>query len=286
MTSDRKTVIITGGNSGIGFETAKVFAKKGWRVVITGRDDEKLEQALVKINAAAEPASNCELAYRIGDYASFESVRALAAKLNTEQRIDVLINNAGIALSSHQLSSDGNDMMLQVNHLSHFLLTNLLIDKLKASKPARIVNISSRLHRLAFNHGFDDIQMENNFRTLKVYGLTKLYTILFTRELARRIEGSGVTVNALHPGSIFTNIGQFEGVLKYVWPIVRVFQKPQFFGARVPVYVAVAPEIEGITGEYFSSGLKAVPVSRLAQDPRAAKRLWDISAELTHLDAD
>jgi len=183
-----KTAVVTGGNSGIGFETARELARRGWRVIITGRDAAKLRAAAEAIGPAAY--------VQVADFASFADVRGLGAALDNEPRIDVLLNNVGVALSRQQQSRDGNDMMLQVNHLSSFLLTSLLLDKLKANAPARIVNVSSRMHRNARDFGFDDFQFARSYGVAKAYSRTKLYNVLFTRELARRLAGSGVTANA------------------------------------------------------------------------------------------
>lgn len=284
MNEPRNTVVITGGNSGIGFETAKVLARRGWRVIITGRNQQRLEAAATKIASVISRHPGGEVEYRIGDFANFASVRSLAEQLNQEPRIDVLINNAGISIDQKLVTEDGNDMMLQVNHLAPFLLTNLLLDKLKASNPARIVNVASRLHRQADSHGFDDFQMEHSFATLRAYGRTKLYNILFTRELARRLEGTGVTANALHPGILATQIGDFTGLMALAWNLSKVFQLPQSMGARVPVYLASSPKVEGVTGKYFSRGLRPVSPAQLAQNDHAAERLWKISAKIVGLE--
>ena len=154
-----KTAVVTGGNSGIGFETARELARRGWRVIITGQDAAKLRAAAEAIGPAASA--------QVADFASFAEVRGLGAALNSEPRIDVLVNNVGVALSRQRQSRDGNDMMLQVNHLSSFLLTSLLLDKLKASAPARIVNVSSRMHRNARDFGFDDFQFARSYSVAK-----------------------------------------------------------------------------------------------------------------------
>jgi len=273
-----KTAVVTGGNSGIGFETARELARRGWRVIITGRDAEKLRAAADAIGPAAS--------LQVADFASFAQVRALGAALNQEPRLDVLINNIGVSLSRQQMSRDGNDMMLQVNHLSAFLLTNLLLAKLKASAPARIVNVSSRMHRNARDFGFDDFQFARSYWVGKAYARTKLYNVLFTRELARRLAGTGVTANALHPGMIRTEIGRdgdLRGIAALVWPLLqRLKGRPIEEASRVPVHLATAPELEGVTGEYFTTG-RATEPSALAQDDAAAKRLWEMSERLVQL---
>jgi NAD(P)-dependent dehydrogenase (short-subunit alcohol dehydrogenase family) len=174
-------------------------------------------------------------------------------------------------------------MMLQVNHLSSFLLTSLLLDKLKANAPARIVNVSSRMHRNARDFGFDDFQFTRSYSVAKAYSRTKLYNVLFTRELARRLAGSGVTANALHPGMIQTDIGKdgdLRGIAGFLWPLLqRLNGRPIGEASRMPVYLATAPELEGVTGKYFTTGRAAEP-SALAQDDAAATRLWEMSERL------
>ena len=270
-----KTAVVTGGNSGIGFETARELARRGWRVIITGQDAAKLRAAAEAIGPAAS--------VQVADFASFAEVRGLGAALNSEPRIDVLVNNVGVALSRQRQSRDGNDMMLQVNHLSSFLLTSLLLDKLKASAPARIVNVSSRMHRNARDFGFDDFQFARSYGVAKAYSRTKLYNVLFTRELARRLAGSGVTANALHPGMIQTDIGKggdLRGIAGFLWPLLqRLSGRPIGEASRMPVYLATAPELEGVTGKYFTTGRAAEP-SALAQDDAAATRLWEMSERL------
>ena len=270
-----KTAVVTGGNSGIGFETARELARRGWRVIITGQDAAKLRAAAEAIGPAAS--------VQVADFASFAEVRGLGAALNSEPRIDVLVNNVGVALSRQRQSRDGNDMMLQVNHLSSFLLTSLLLDKLKASAPARIVNVSSRMHRNARDFGFDDFQFARSYGVAKAYSRTKLYNVLFTRELARRLAGSGVTANALHPGMIQTDIGKggdLRGIAGFLWPLLqRLNGRPIGEASRMPVHLAAASELEGVTGKYFTTGRAAEP-SALAQDDAAAKRLWEISERM------
>lgn len=271
----QKTAIVTGGNSGIGFQTARELTRLGWRVIITGRDEGKLRAAAAAIGGVV---------WRKGDFASFRDVRALAQALDAEPRIDVLVNNIGISLSRQQKTEDGNDAMLQVNHLSPFLLTGLLLDRLKASAPARIVNVASRAHIWANGLGFDDFQFTRNYSARAAYARTKLYNILFTRELARRVAGSGVTANALHPGVIRTKIGHdgdLTGLASIVWPLLQRWRgEPVEAGARVTMHVATAPELDGVSGKYFSTDLREAAPSVLAQDDRAAVMLWAKSEEL------
>jgi NAD(P)-dependent dehydrogenase (short-subunit alcohol dehydrogenase family) len=282
MMQDQKTVVVTGGNAGIGFETAKVLAQDGYRVVITGRDKAKLCQAVAAIRAV----TSGEILYRMGDFASFASVRTLAKVLLEEPRLDVLLNNVGITRSRRSLTEDGNDMVLQVNHLSPFLLTHLLLNKIRVSAPSRIVNVSSRSHRWARDPGFDDFQCTRSFNAVQSYARTKLYNILFTRELARRLAGTGVTVNALHPGVIASRIGldgDVHGWLKLLLHVRQPFKSPPEAGSKVTCFVATAPELASVSGQYFSTRLQPEQPSTLACDDEAARRLWDMSSRLVGL---
>ncbi len=281
--SETKTVVITGGNSGIGFRTAQELGQKGWRVVITGRSQERLQSAAETLRA-----EDCQdVSALVGDFASLSSVRGLAQQLEQEPRIDVLLNNAGVSLSHRQVSKDGNEMMLQVNHLATFLLTNLLLDKLKASAPSRIINLSSRLHRRARSYGFDDFQFEKSYGTFLAYARTKLYSVMFAKELARRLAGSGVTANAIHPGEIATSIGRdgdFTGWKSFAWPIVQaLLMSGEEDAARVPVFAATDPALAKLSGRYFGKGLTEESVNPLAENEAAAKRLWAKSEALVGL---
>jgi NAD(P)-dependent dehydrogenase (short-subunit alcohol dehydrogenase family) len=275
----QKTAVITGGNSGIGFVTARELVRLGWRVILTGRDEAKLRAAADAL--AVGPGA---VSWRTGDFASFAQVRALARSLNEEPRIDVLLNNIGVSLSRKQVSEDGNDMMLQVNHLAPFLLTSLLLDTLKASAPARIINVASRAHMWAPDFGFDDFQFARAYSVRAAYARTKLYNIMFTRELARRLAGTGVTANAAHPGMIRTKIGQdgdLRGIASIVWPMLQWWRgKPTGEGSRVTLFLATAPELEGVSGKYFSTNLREAEPSALAQDDAAARKLWEMSEAL------
>jgi NAD(P)-dependent dehydrogenase (short-subunit alcohol dehydrogenase family) len=278
----RKTAIVTGGNSGIGFETAKALLGLGWRVVVTGRDEGRLRAAAASL--AASGGAGGEVAWRRGDFASFAAVRELAAALGEEPRIDVLVNNAGLVLSRRQRTEDGNDGMVQINHLSPFLLTNLLLPRLCASAPARIVVVASRLHRAARDFGFEDFAFARGYGPLAAYARTKLYNILFARGLARRLAGRGVTANALHPGGIRTRIamdGDLGGVAGLLYRVARWRMDAVETGATAPVRLATAPDLAAVTGRYFGrDGREEMPAA-LARDDAAAERLWRISAAIT-----
>lgn len=275
-----RSVIVTGGNSGIGFETAAALADAGARVVITARDPGRGEKALDCLNAR-HPAGSVELS--VFDLASLRSVRDGAEDLLKRlDHIDVLVNNAGVMLSDRRQSDDGMEMTFQVNHLGHFLLTLLLLDRIKASAPARIVNVSSTAHQGARSMGFDDLQATGGYRGMSVYSRSKLANILFTTELARRLEGTGVTANSLHPGTVRTGWageGDTSGLMSLGMSMVRPFFMSPEKGAQTSIYLASSPEVEGVTGRYFVRCRPRTP-SKAARDEAAARRLWDVSEQL------
>jgi NAD(P)-dependent dehydrogenase (short-subunit alcohol dehydrogenase family) len=196
-------------------------------------------------------------------------------------RLDVLINNAGGFFWRRQESVDSIEMTLALNHLAPFLLTNLLLDRLKASAPARVINVSSDVHR-SVQMDFDDLQMEHGYSAWKAYGRSKLALTLFTYELARRLGGSHVTSNAVHPGFVATGIGLTNAFLRLLQPVMRLFAKSPEEGAETSIYLAASPDVASTTGAYFADK-QAVPSSPASYDESAAERLWEISAELTGL---
>jgi NAD(P)-dependent dehydrogenase (short-subunit alcohol dehydrogenase family) len=279
-----KVVVITGGNSGIGKQAALELAGMGANVVIAARNTTKAAAAVKEIQAVTGAGTRVETLPI--DLASFASVRAFAdAFTASHDRLDVLINNAGLVLSKHTLTQDGHETQFQVNHLSHFLLTHLLQEQLTKNAPARVVNVASHAHKSA-RHGldFDDLDWNNHrYRGFQVYARTKLMNILFTRELARRWLGSGVTANCLHPGFVASNFAK-EGDLGW-WgnigmPLTRPFSISVEKGARTSVYVASSPDVENISGEYFNKCRAEAP-NAPARDDTAAARLWEVSAQIT-----
>ena len=276
-----KLVLITGGNAGIGKETAVGLASKGAHVVLTSRDAARGAEALAEIEqrSGSDSVDVMEL-----DLASLASVREFAKVfLDRYDRLDVLIDNAGLVLGSRSVTEDGYEMTFQVNHLGHFLLTELLRDRLVASAPSRIVVVASDAHKSA-RHGLDfgDLQSEGKYRSFGVYGKTKLANILFTRELARRLDGTGVTANSVHPGFVASRFGRDgdTGMLgKLFMPLTRPFALNAEQGAKTSIYLASDPAVEGITGAYW---VKCAPVSPsdAAQDDDAARKLWDVSEQL------
>jgi NAD(P)-dependent dehydrogenase (short-subunit alcohol dehydrogenase family) len=250
-------------------------------VVFTARNPQRGADALAEIRARSGSDAVDVMAL---DLSSFASVRSFASELSQRHDcLDVLVNNAGVVLNKRRVTEDGNEMTFQVNHLGHFLLTQLLRDQLTAAAPARVVNVASDAHKQARRGlDFDDLQSEHRYRAFAVYGKTKLANILFTRELARRWNDSGVTANAVHPGFVASGFGRDgdTGALgTFVMPLLKPFALSSERGAQTSIYVASAPELEGITGGYWVKSAPATP-SAAAQDDDAARHLWEVSEEL------
>ncbi len=275
-----KTVLITGGTNGIGKVTAQELAKMGAEVVIIGRSAEKTKATVATIK---EQSGNNAVGSIVADLSSLAEVRRAAAEFKAQhQRLDVLVNNAGAVFASRQETVDGYELTFALNHLAYFLLTNLLLDTLKASAPARIVNVSSDAHRGA-KLNFDDLQHTRSYGMggFGVYSDSKLANILFTYELARRLEGTGVTANALHPGFVATGFGRNnKGLMNLIMGVITRFALSEQQGAQTSIYLASSPEVEGVSGQYFEES-KAVQSSPESYDEAAQKRLWQISEELT-----
>jgi NAD(P)-dependent dehydrogenase (short-subunit alcohol dehydrogenase family) len=274
-----KTVLVTGANTGIGLETAAALAQMGADVVITARDPAKGNAALAEIRRR-HPDARVE-AMEL-DLSRLDDVRAFAAAFKEHHdRLDVLVNNAGLMLGERSVTQDGNETTFQVNHLGPFLLTHLLLDLIKASAPARIVNVASTAHR-GGRLDFSDLQSERSYAGMRVYGTTKLCNILFTRELARRLEGTGVTANSLHPGTVRTGFGQ-DGDAKGFMRIGLALGRPFFLspagGAKTSVYLASSPDVEGESGGYYAKS-RSSRTSARARDDEAARRLWEVSEQL------
>ncbi|HEX4528370.1 MAG TPA: SDR family oxidoreductase [Acidimicrobiia bacterium] len=278
---DGRVVLITGGNAGIGKETAVALASMGARVVFTARDAARGTAARTEIRTRS---GSDEVEVMALDLARFASVRDFAKRWGDEHdQLDVLVNNAGLILNSRRQTDDGYEMTFQVNHLGPFLLTQLLRDQLVAGDDARVVNVASDAHSSARRGlDFDDLQSTRHYRGFRVYGKTKLANILFTRELARRWAGTGVTANAVHPGFVASSFGRDGDTGRFgalLFPLLKPFALSPEQGARTQVYVASAPELAGITGGYWVKSAPATP-SAAAQDDAAAARLWEVSEEL------
>lgn len=268
--------LVTGANAGIGRATAEELARRGGSVILVCRDPERGKTAREEIRAAT---GNERLDLLIADLSSQRQVRRLADEvLERYERLDVLLNNAGVITRERRVTEDGLEWQFAVNHLAPFLLTNLLRPLLAASAPSRVVNVASKAHRGA-TLDFEDLQMERGYRSLKAYGRSKLANLLFTRELARRWEGTGVTANALHPGVVSTKL--LFTAARITRFLSLFFRSPER-GARTSVYLATAPEVQGVTGEYFVDRRPREP-SPEARDPELARRLWEESLRLVGL---
>lgn len=267
---------ITGASSGLGYETALALARRGATVALLCRSVERGEQARVRIAAAS---GNDDLRVVPCDLANLETVHAAAAELLARwDALHVLVNNAGLMLMQRRITVDGLEETLQVNHLGAFLLTALLRERLTASAPARVVTVSSFGHRGAAID-FDDLQSERFYDGFTVYCRSKLANVMFTYELARRLEGSGVTANTLHPGFVRTGFGHGSGAVMRV--LLTLSQVPPLGvsarrGARTQVWLASAPEVEAVSGRYFH-GQRSRRSSRISYDAHAQRRLWEAS---------
>ncbi|HXV46213.1 MAG TPA: SDR family oxidoreductase [Nitrososphaera sp.] len=273
MTLEGRTCLVTGATSGIGREIAAGLAAMGATVVLVGRSKTKCESALREIGGSS---------YLVADLSSQASVRQLAREFSeSHRRLDILVNNAGVFLAKRTTTVDGIEYTLAVNHLAPFLLTNLLMDVIRASSAARIITTSSVAHRGA-RIDFDDIQFENrSYSGIKAYAQSKLANILFTKELAARLEGTGVAANCFHPGAVRTNLLQGNPWhYRLVWNAAGSFFLTPEKGADTGIYLASSPDVEGISGKYFVKREVAEP-SAEAQDMQSAVRLWKISEELT-----
>ncbi|HEV8582033.1 MAG TPA: SDR family oxidoreductase [Thermoanaerobaculia bacterium] len=277
-----KTILITGATSGIGLEASVELARLGARVVMVGRDPGRTEAAVADVRARS---GSSEVSHLLCDFSFQAAIRELAAAfLARHDRLHVLVNNAGGVNKTRGLTVDGIEMTFAVNHLGYFLLTNLLCDLLVRSAPARVVTVASVSHRRG-TLDFDDLGFERGgYAIMRAYGRSKLANVLFAAELSRRLAGTGVTSNSLHPGSVATNI--WSGAPLWAKPIINIVWRPFFIspqkGAATIVQLAARPELEGVTGKYFEEGRLVAP-SAPAQDETLAKRLWKVSADMVGL---
>src|SRR3984893_4363655 len=273
-----KTVLITGATSGIGLEASAKLAGMGAELVLVGRDRARGEAAVA---AVKRRSGSTAVALMRCDFASLTQIRALAAELvATHPKLHVLVNNAGLATARREVTEDGIERTFAVNHLGPFILTNLLLDLLRRSAPARVVTVASAAHRQG-DMPFDDLQFENGgYGTKGAVGRTKLANVLFTAELARRLGGTGVTANCLHPGPVATNIwSHAPRCTRPLLAVAKLFMISAEKGAGTIVYLTASPEVEGLTGGYYERNRGVLP-SAIAQDEAIAKRLWERSGAL------
>lgn len=273
QTMHGKTVLITGATRGIGEVAAVELAKLGARVVVVGRDRARGEEAVRTVNEAGGGDAGLLLA----DLSAQHEVRRLADQFRARyDRLDVLVNNAGAYFATRHESRDGIELTWALNHLAPFLLTNLLCDMLVASGPARVITVSSDAHRMG-RINFSDPQGKRGYSGWGAYCQSKLANILFTVELARRLEGTGVTANSLHPGFVATNFGKSNGgVWQWLWGMAHLMAISPEQGAKTTIYLASSPEVAGVSGKYFDA-CRAVTPSSAARDEAAAARLWELS---------
>lgn len=273
-----KVCLVTGATSGIGEETALGLARLGATVVVAGRSAARCAATVDRIG---RQTGNSSVEFLLADLSSQKEVHNLAAEFKSRHdRLDVLVNNAGAIVLSRRKSVDGLELTFALNHLSYFVLTDLLLDVLVSSAPARIVNVSSSSHRRT-QINFDDLQKQRRYTGFRAYAQSKLANVLFTYELARRLEGTGVTANALHPGLVATNFLTNNGRLGHFLAFfMRIRGMSSAKGARTSIYLASSDEVEGVSGLYFEKE-KSVRSAPASYDQAAAARLWEISAELT-----
>jgi len=277
-----RTVLVTGATSGIGRATATGLAAMGARLAITGRDRERTEGAAREIRAA----SGGQVDVFVADLSSQSEVRRLAGEvLQSLSRIDVLVNNVGGYWNTRHVTADGLEHTFALNHLAPFLLTNLLLDRLKQSAPARVVTVSSNAQAMG-RIDFDDLQGERSYSGARAYNQSKLANVLFTYELAKRLQASDVTANALHPGVVRTSFGAEDprGIQRLLVPLIRPLMKAPVQGAATSIHLASSPDLEQVTGRYFANN-KPKRSSKRSYDEAAAARLWQVSADLVGLTA-
>lgn len=281
-----KTVLITGANTGLGLETAIDLAKRDGRIICACRSPEKADEAKSRIQNETKSKN---VRFEKLDLASFDSIRKFAENIkSSEERLDILINNAGVMKCPQSYTQDGFEMHFGVNHLGPFLLTNLLLDMMKKNDSGRIVVLSSLAHFFGRMH-WDDLNRKKDFKSMNVYNMSKLMNVHFTKELSRRLSGTGITANCVHPGIVNTNLNRHPPHGRN-WSNAAVdllfnqqwYLKTPKHGAQTSIYCAIAPELEGVTGRYFSDCHTAIE-SPFARSKKDALRLWEISEKITGL---
>lgn len=274
-----KVIAVTGANSGMGKAASAELAKRGATVIMLCRCKNRGEEALNEVRAIS---GNDSVELMICDLGSLSSIKEFCSDFKSKfNRLDVLINNAGVILPGYHETADGYELHFGVNHLGHFLLTSQLSDILTASAPARVINVSSGMHKIGKIY-LDDINLKQNYTFWRAYAQSKLANVLFTYELAERMKGRGVKANCLHPGGVATNMGinRETGFGTFITRRLKpLFQTPEQ-GAETSVYLAVSPNVEGVTGKYFYRK-NPMPSSNRSYDRDLSKKLWDLSEEMT-----
>lgn len=280
-TMNGKICLVTGATNGIGKAAAQALAQMGATVVVVGRDAQKTARVTEEIKSIS---ANQNVDFLLADLSSQQEVRRLAEEFKSKySHLHVLLNNAGGTFATRQLSVDGIEMTFALNHLAYFLLTNMLLETMKASAPARIINVSSDAHS-GGRIDFDNLQGEQIFSSFGPYGNSKLANILFTTELARHLEGTGVTANALHPGLTSTGFGRNNPgfLMKIMGAVIPLIARSPEKGAETSIYLASSTAVQGITGKYFVDSKVTQPAPQAA-DRAVAIRLWDVSTQMVHL---
>ncbi len=275
-----KNVLITGANSGIGFQTVKKLAEEGNRITMLCRNREKAEQAKKQI---MNQTGSRDIEILIGDLSLQRDIHKAATEFKTQnEKLDLLINNAGIIAGGRETTPEGHEKSLSVNHLAPFLLTHLMLDLLENAGRARVVNVASEAHKGGVFDP-DNIQLTFGYNGLKAYANTKLYNIMFTRELADKVQGTGITAYSLHPGTVRTNLDTGGGggsLFTFLFKLAKPFMMSPKKGARTSIYLATEPGIESLSGKYFVNKKVAEPLD-IAQDKEKCRQLWELSETLT-----
>jgi len=274
-----KVVMVTGANAGLGKQTALELAKMGATLVCVSRDKARGEAAVAEIK---RESGNEKVELMLADLSSQKSIRAFAEEFKRKHaKLHVLVNNAGVVNPERTVTPDGIESTFALNHLGYFLLTHQLLDVLKASAPARIINLASEAQRMG-HINFEDIGGEKKFSSFRAYSQSKLANIMFSYDLAKRLEGTGVTVNAVHPGAVATNFGkEMKGLLGFVFKkLGRRFMRTAEQGAQTSIYLASSPEVEGVTGKYFADS-KPLKSNKESYDENVRRKLWELSEKLT-----
>ena len=276
---NNKNILITGATSGIGRESALALAKMGANITFIARNKLKAENLLTDINKI----SNGQNSFIIADLSSQKDIKSASEKyIDKNISLDVLLNNAGLINFKRNETIDGFEETFAINHLAYFSLTNLLLDKIKESNSARIVNVSSAAHQFVKRMNFDDIHSKKSYKPFQVYGYTKLANILFTKKLSSMLENKKITVNCLHPGVVGTSFGQnnSNNLNKVLSFIAKPFMRTSEKGAETSIYLCSSPDVSDISGQYFYN-CKVTKTSKWAQSKEDADKLWDLSEKMT-----